>query len=120
MEASVVVLPMKKTSCSTISRRFERYVNMENNTSERTRASEQELAEYMGEQIINNLCNSHPILSFGAPSSGAPTTPPTDAPTTPAPTDGGATTTPPTDTPTTHDPSTHGCTHRCIRTNIIS
>jgi len=62
MEASVVVLPMKKTSCSTISRRFERYVNMENNTSERTRAR----WVHGRTKHINNLCNSYPILSFEA------------------------------------------------------
>jgi len=37
-------------------------------------ASEQELAEYMGEQNINNLCNSHPILSFVAAVVVVPTT----------------------------------------------
>ena len=38
------------------------------------RASEPELAEYMGEQNINKLCNSHPILSFEATVVVVPTT----------------------------------------------
>ena len=37
----------------------ERYVNMK-----ATRASEQKLAEFTGEQNINNLFNSHPIVSL--------------------------------------------------------
>ena len=40
----------------------ERYVNMENNTSERTRAR----WVHGRTKHINNLCNSYPILSFEA------------------------------------------------------